>query len=150
MLNRMKTIVGDLSNKAFDATMGKIQPEYIGVNALASALALLVMADREVDNKELEEVSEFLLDMDIIIERDLSREVGGFFISTVENLQKGYKEGPVQGNMIVGEILTDIGKVKEDEEWLEILESTVTLVTSSQGLDKREQKIRDRIMAVLK
>lgn len=146
----MKTIVGDLSNKAFDATMGKIQPEYIGVNALASSLALLVMADREVDNKELEEVSEFLLDMDIIIERDLSREVGGFFLSTVESLQKGYKEGPVQGNMIVGEILTDISKVKEDEEWLEILESTVTLVTSSQGLDKREQKIRDRIMAVLK
>ena len=149
MLDRMKNLVAAMGNTAFNAAEEKLRPEMRGINALAESLALLVMADRVAEEDELEAVSEYLIDMDTIIEKNLVREVSEFFLNSVNNLEEGYKKGVVEGNMIVGEILHSISKVKDDPEWCDVVANTVNLVTSGQGVDPKEIKTRERIIKTL-
>lgn len=149
MLDRMKSLVTTMGNTAFNVAEEKLRPEMRGINALAESLALLVMADRVAEEDELEAVSEYLIDMDIVIEKNLVREVSEFFLNSVNNLEEGYKKGVVEGNMIVGEILHSISKVKDDPEWSDVVANTVNLVTSGQGVDPKEIKTRERIIKTL-
>lgn len=149
MLDRMRALTASMADKAFNVVAQKVKPEYIGICALSESLALLVMADRRVDPAELEAVSEFLIDMDIVIEKNLIREVSEFFLAAVKRLEEGYKAGPVEGNMVAGEILNSISKVKGDIVWERVLADTVTLVTSGSNVDPAELKTRERILKAI-
>ncbi|AUR86275.1 hypothetical protein NVP1084O_068 [Vibrio phage 1.084.O._10N.261.49.F5] len=149
MFDRMKNLVTSVGNNAFNAAEEKLRPELKGVNALAEALALLVMADRVAEEDELEAVSEYLIDMDVVIQKNLVREISSFFLDTVNRLDAGYKAGVVEGNAVAGEILHSISKVREDAEWSRVVADTVNLVTSGQGVDPKELKTRERILKAL-
>jgi len=149
MFDRMKNLVTSVGNTAFNVAEEKIRPELKGVNALAEALALLVMADRVAQEEELEAVSEYLIDMDVVIQKNLVREISGFFLDAVSRLDAGYKSGVVEGNAVAGEILYSISKVRDDAEWSGVVADTVNLVTSGQGVDPKELKTRERILKAL-
>lgn len=150
MFNRMKAIVGSQVNKAIDSAESKMNPDLLGMNALASSFALLVMADRVAEEEELEAVSEYLIDsVPVVIEKGLIREVSELFLKQVSKLEDGFKKGVVEGNIVVGEILRDISLVKDDATYGKIIAETITLVTSGGDADAGEVKTRKRILTAL-
>ena len=69
-----------------------------------------------------------------------------FFLNAVNRLEEGYKKGVVEGNMVAGDILHSISKVKDDPEWCKVVADTVNLVTSGADVDEKELKTRGRIL----
>ncbi len=111
---RMSKIVSGAAEGALSYAELQINPETKGVAGLAASLALLVMADKVAEEQELEDVSEYLVDMDLVIEHNLIREVSESFMGTVTKLEDGFASGVVEGNIIVGEILNQIATLKKD------------------------------------
>ncbi len=149
MFARLKKIVTDQAEKALDYAEVKANPETRGVNALASSFALLVMGDRLVEEEEMEAVAEYLVDMDIVIEKGLIREVSELFLRQTDLLEAGFKVSVVEGNIRTGEILRDIALIKDDKEWCDIVADTITLVTSGGTADEGEIKARKRVLKAL-
>ena len=71
------------------------------------------------------------------------------FLHQVDKLEVGFKQGVVEGNIVVGEILRDIALVKEDIAYSDMIADTVTLVTSGAQADEGEIKTRKRILTAL-
>ena len=149
MFNRLKKIVSDQATKALDYAEVKANPATRGINALASSFALLVMGDRVVETEEMEDVAEYLVDMDVVIEKGLIREVSELFLRQTDFLEAGFKVSVVEGNIRIGEVLRDIALVKDDKEWCEVVADTISLVTSGGSADEGEVKARKRILKAL-
>ena len=149
MFQRLKDLVASGTDQAINRVHAKLKPEIKGINGLAGGFALLVMADRVVEEAEMEAVSEYLIDMDIIIERRLTREVAELFLAHVDFLEKAHKRGVVELNISIGELLEDISEAQDDREWSKIIAKTTTLVTSGEKADAGEIKTRERILKAL-
>lgn len=149
MYARMKSLFTDQAEKALSFAEVQIRPELKGINGLASSFALLVMADRVAEEEELEAVSEYLIDMDIVIEKGLIREVSTVFMEQVSRLEKAFQKNVVEGNIVVGEILRDLSALKDDQEWCDVVAETITIVTSGDAADESEVKARSRILKAL-
>lgn len=149
MFIKMKKLLNLSAESIFNAAEEKLKPELQGINALASSLALLVMADRVAEVEELEAMSEYIISLDVVINNNLTREVSEFFLASIENLEHGYKKGVVQGNIVVGEILHSVSRVKDNIEWSNVVADTVNLVTSGDEVDPMEIKTRERILKAL-
>ncbi len=145
----MKKIVTKGVGKALDYTEAKLDPATKGVSGLASAFALLVMGDRRVDPEEMDEVSCYLVDLDIIIEKGLIREVSEVFLHQTEYLEEGFSKSTVEGNIRIGEVLRDLALVKDDPEWCNVIADTINLVTSGGSADEGEIQARQRILKAL-
>ena len=91
MFTRMKSLLINNVEKALDFAEVKSNPDLRGMNALAASFALLIMADRVVEEEEMEAVSEYLIDqVPRVIEKGLIREISELFIKQVERLEQGY------------------------------------------------------------
>ena len=152
LLKRMGEILKTATTSGLNAAENYLptsfNPEVKTINSLAASLALLVMADREAEDQEIEDVSEFLLDMPFVLEKGLMREVSELFMKHVNTLE-GVSIIPMDFNVVVADLLKDIALVKENEESRKLVAETVTLVTSGVDVDPREVKTRERILSVL-
>lgn len=150
MFSRMKSLLINNVEKALDFAEVKSNPDLRGMNALAASFALLIMADRVVEEEEMEAVSEYLIDkVPLVIEKGLIREISELFMKQVERLEQGYKVSAFEGNIVAGEILKEVALVKDDRDYAALVADTVTLVTSGQEVDEGEIKTRNRILTVL-
>ena len=150
MFDRMKSLLINNVEKALDFAEVKSNPDLRGMNALAASFALLIMADRVVEEEEMEAVSEYLIDqVPLVIEKGLIREISELFIKQVERLEQGYKVSAFEGNIVAGEILKEVALVKDDRDYATLVADTVTLVTSGHEVDEGELKTRNRILKVL-
>lgn len=150
MFDKMKSILKNSAEKALDIAEVKVNPDLRGMNALAASFALLIMADRVVEEEEMEAVSEYLIDrVPLVVEKGLIREVSELFLKQVERLEKGYNESAFEGNIVSGEVLKDIALIKDDKDYCKLVADTVTLVTSGDSVDEGEVKTRDRILKAL-
>lgn len=146
---RLSGLVEGFAESAMESAEGTLRPELKGIKALASAFCVLVMADKVAEQDEMEAVSSFLVDMDIVIEKALIREVATLFMAQVNRLEAAQKKGIVEFNIELGEILRDVAAVKDDPEWADVIADTVTLVTSGGSEDADEIKARTRILKAL-
>lgn len=153
MFARMKNILSQAGSLGLDTLESylptQFNPELKTINSLAASLALLVMADRVAEESELEDVSEFLIDMDYVIEKGLIREISHLFLKHVKTLEDSTSLSPMEFNIVVGDMLRDIALVKEDSVAKKLVADTVTLVTSGGSADPQEIKTRERILRSL-
>lgn len=147
MLDRIKKMAGELGESALTLVQTTINPELKGVNAMSGMFAALVMADRICEPHELEMVADFMVDeVDIIQDVKMTREACELFLEHVKTLEKGYKEGPVQGAAAMGEILELIAEVKNNAKWREAIITMAKRVVPDGHTDKQELKTRDAIL----
>lgn len=150
MFDRMKRLLQNGAEKALDFAEVKSNPDLRGMNALAASFALLIMADRVVEEDEMEAVSEYLIDeIPLVIEKGLIREISELFLKQVERLEAGYKVSAFEGNIVSGEVLKDVALIKDDSDYCKLVADTVKLVTSGDSVDEGEVKTRNRILKVL-
>lgn len=151
LFKRMQSLVGDAAEKAetLIETMTEASPEVKTINALAAAFAVLVMADKEATDDEKEAVSEYLIDMDFVIENNLIREVSQLFMKHIDTFEEAKGKDVMEFNICLGEVLRNISVVKEDKSAVDMVAETVTLVTSGGAADPDEIKARNRILKAL-
>ena len=154
ILKRMGEILKSAATSGISAAENYLptsfNPELKTINSLAASLALLVMADREAEQQEIEDVSEFLLDMPFVLEKGLMREVSELFMKHVNTLETAASGSTMDFNVHVADMLKDIALIKDDVEGKKRVAETITLVTSGDAVDPREIKTRERILSVLK
>lgn len=148
MYERMKKLALNATANLIDQVEDAMNKDSVWIDALSSSFSLLVMSDKVAEEKEKEAVSEYLLDLPIVLERKTHREISLQFLKGVEDLEAGAKKDHVHYNMVVADLLSLISKAKDCDE-VDVIADTVALVTSGGSEDADEIKMRERILRAL-
>jgi hypothetical protein len=153
MLDRIKKLATAQVNKVVCFVEEKAEvpltEQELGIQALSGAFVVLANADLVIEDQEIDLIANYLVDLPIVAELGIIREVATAFMLQVARVEDAKKVSNVESSIVLGEILAEITLIKEDKRWATVVADTITLVTSGGGADAGEIKARERVLKAL-
>ena len=125
-------------------------PEKKFANAVSASMALMVIADKKIENEEVEAVMDFIIQIPAIQDLQLGVSSIELFEKHLEDLEDSLVK---QSKYIIttSKIIVDIGRIKEYPEYVRMLSEILDHVAGSDGnVDSTEIEMKKRIMKALR
>jgi len=119
------------------------------VNAIVASMAIMTIADKKIDTREVTASMDMINEIDQIAELEMQQEAIELFEMHLEKLV------PAQGNEVkwvleTSKLLGDIGKVKEYPEYVPMIKNLLDYIAQSDGdFSPEEQEMKKKIFEIL-
>jgi len=152
-LNKVKSTVSGVANNVTDTvktyTPEKWSPEKQYINGIVASMALMVYADGEVEQEEVEVVLDEINNNPIFKEYNMVREGIELYTKHIETLTSSAKKGKTDYALEVAKISTDISNVKKEEWKRSIIEISQKISASDGDIAEEEMKMLNKIKVSL-
>lgn len=153
-LNSFKNSVASVL-KTTTTNIRKYTPESFSgekqfLNALVASLALMVMADKKVENSEVTDAMAFINNMDVVKELNLGADAIELFSHHIEILSTMTNDN-IKWIMEINKILNEIRKIKDNMQYKNTILGMLDIIAGSDGnIDSTELDMKNKIIDVLK
>ena len=119
------------------------------VNAIVASMAIMSIADKKIDTREVTASMDMINEIDQIAELEMQQEAIELFEMHLETLM------PVQNNEIkfviaTSKLLGDIAKVKDYPEYIPMIKNLLDYIAQADGdFSPEEQVMKDKIYDIL-
>ena len=119
------------------------------VNAIVASMAIMTIADRKIDTREITASMDMINEIDQIAELEMQQEAIELFEMHLEKLM------PIQNNemkwtIATAKLLGDIAKVKEYPEYIPMIKNLLDYIAEADGdFSPEERVMKDKIYDIL-
>lgn len=127
----------------------KWSPEKQLINANAAMMALMVYADKKVENEEVEIVINTIQTSEIFKKHDMVKDGLDLYTKHIKDLTDSLAISSTEYALTVAKIMSDIAKVTKPEWKQEIIDLAMQISASDGDIDPEELKMLNKIKATL-
>ena len=127
----------------------KWSPEKQYINAIVASMALMVYADKKVENEEVELVINTINTSEIFKKHDMVGEGLELYSTHIEKLTTSLEKSQVEYTLTVAKIMNDISRVKKDEWKNQIVDLALNISASDGDIAEEEMTMLNKIKASL-
>jgi len=141
--------VSESSRKIRQYTPETFSPEKKFINAIVASMALMTIADRKVDTREVTASLDMIGQIDQISELEMTQEAIELFEMHIDRLVPLLD---VEHKWVIesAKLLGDIGRVKAYPEYIPMIKNLVDYIASADGdFSPEEQAMKQKILDVL-
>jgi len=146
---KANSFVSEAGRKIKQYTPESFSKEKQFVNAIVASMAIMTIADRKIDTREVTASMDMINEIDQIAELEMQQEAIELFEMHLEKLV------PVQNNEVkwvieTSKLLGDIAKVKEYPEYVPMIKNLLDYIAQADGdFSPEEQVMKDKIFNIL-
>ena len=145
----LQSIGSTIQENAEVYTPAKWSPEKQYINAIVASMALMVYADKKVENEEVELVINTINSSEIFKKHDMVGEGLELYSSHIERLTTSLEKSQVEYTLTVAKIMNDISRVKKDEWKNSIVDLALNISASDGDIAEEEMTMLNKIKASL-
>lgn len=127
----------------------KWNPEKQYINGIVGSMALMVYADKKVENEEVELVINTIQTSEIFKKHDMVYEGLDLYTHHIENLTESLAKSNIDYTLTVAKIMNDISRVKKDEWKNNIVELSLNISASDGDIADEEIQMLNKIKSSL-
>jgi tellurite resistance protein len=146
---KAESFVSEAGRKIKQYTPESWSKEKKFVNAIVASMALMTIADKRVDTREVKTSMDFINQIDQIAELEMQQEAIELFEMHLERLMPTLDNG-VKWTIESAKLLGDIAKVKEYPEYVPMIRNLIDYISASDGDSTPDEvEMQKRILETL-
>ena len=147
--NKAQEFMSDAERKIKQYTPEAWSKEKQFINAIVTSMVLMVVADKEVETKEVLTSMDMINEIDQIKELNMQQEAIELFELHLERLEK-VLANDVKFTIEVAKLLNDIARIKDYPEYLPMIKNLLDYLAQSDGsTSNSENEMKEKILKTL-
>ena len=147
--NKAQEFMSDAERKIKQYTPEAWSKEKQFINAIVTSMVLMVVADKEVETKEVLTSMDTINEIDQIKELNMQQEAIELFELHLERLEK-VLANDVKFTIEVAKLLNDIARIKDYPEYLPMIKNLLDYLAQSDGsTSNSENEMKEKILKTL-
>lgn len=143
------SLLGEAGRKIRQYTPETFSPEKKYINAMVSAIALMVLADKKIETEEVTQSIEFISSLDEVVELEMSNDAIEMYEFILEDLEPHF-ENPVKWITSTAKILGNISLVKDNAQYKQSIIAVLDHIAGADGnVDPSEVEMKNKIIQAL-
>jgi tellurite resistance protein len=146
---KASSLLGEAGRKIRQYTPETFSPEKKYINAMVSAIALMVLADKKIETEEVVQSIEFISSLDEVRELEMSNDAIEMYEHILEEMAPHF-DNPVKWITSVAKILGNISLVKDNPAYKDSIIAVLDHIAGSDGnVDPSELEMKEKIIQAL-
>lgn len=147
--SKATALLGEAGRKIRQYTPETFSPEKKYINAMVSAIALMVLADKKIETEEVVQSIEFISSLDEVQELEMSNDAIEMYEHILEEMAPHF-DNPVKWITSVAKILGNISLVKGNSQYKQSIIDILDHIAGADGtVDASEVDMKNKIIASL-
>ena len=147
--SRATALLGEAGRKIRQYTPESFSPEKKYINAMVSAIALMVLADKKIETEEVVQSIDFISALDEVKELSMSNEAIEMYEHILDDVSLTF-DNPAKWVISTSKILGNIALVKDNSTYKNSIISVLDHIAGADGsVDPTELEMKEKIIKAL-
>jgi len=147
--NEAMRLLGNVKKQAKKYAPTEFSDDKKFIRACAGTLSLMLIADRVIEDQEVEDGIDFLKSLGVVQELGLEKEAVEYFKEHVNKLKVAVEKGNDDYIFAVEEIVMQVGDIKGLSDYREILLNLLQFLEDQSSFNPSEAKMKQKLIQAL-